>query len=303
MLNLLKSSVKKVKEAPKWAKLLGLGALGGLGLYALRRSSNEEEQQEPQVAITPTETAKEASTPAAASAKTPTPASVGAPKKFSDPVNVLIGLAQYSAILGKEYDMVKQAYLQGLAKYQEQLDKMLPAITVLAMKTPLSALTNEDLPEKIRTMFQYSRFDVAIEQLPKLLKGYYIAKANGINTEALTETDLMTIADNPAFVQNVNENFIQVMSTIAEHIKLQMKTNLELIGKLKDEYKFKLDTLKATADFMKKLIDAYLKEKALEIQAYKARTDAAYKMSKLALDREKLQQKAASSALPQIEVK
>ena len=299
MLNLLKSSVKKVKEAPRWAKLLGLGALGGLGLYALRRSSNEEEQQN---AITPTETTKEAPTPAVAS-KTPTSTTVDASKKFSDPVNALIGLAQYSAILGKEYDMVKQAYLQGLAKYQEQLDKILPAITVLAMKTPLSALTNEDLPEKVRTMFQYSRFDAAVEQLPKLLKGYYIAKANGINTEALTETDLMTIADNPAFVQNVNENFIQVMSTIAEHIKLQMKTNLELIGKLKDEYKFKLDTLKATADFMKKLIDAYLKEKALEIQAYKARTDAAYKMGKLALDREKLQQKAASSALPQIEVK
>jgi hypothetical protein len=56
--------------------------------------------------------------------------------------------------------------------------------------------------------------------------------------------DLITIADNPAFVQNVNENFIQVVSTIAEHMKLQIETNLKLLGKLKDEYKFKLDTLK-----------------------------------------------------------
>ena len=292
--------ITSIKNAPRWAKVLGgvLGGLGlgGAGLYALRTLSQEPE--EPQIDITP----EEAQTPAS---KVSSKASgLASPKTKTETkiptTHALLELAQYSVLLGQEYEAVKNSYLQSLAQYQEQLDKLLPAITVLAMKTPLSALTSEDLPDKVRTMFQYSRFDTALEQFPKLLQGYYIAKANGIDTTRLTEMDLITIADNPAFVQNVNENFIQVVSTIAEHMKLQMKTNLELLGKLKDEYKFKLDTLKATADFMKKMVDAILKEKALEIQKFKAMTDASYKASKLALEREKLNRQV--STIPDIEV-
>ena len=292
--------ITPIKNAPRWAKVLGgvLGALGlgGAGLYALRKLSQEPE--EPQIDITP----EEAQTPAS---KVSSKASgLASPKTKTETkiptTHALLELAQYSVLLGQEYEAVKNSYLQSLAQYQEQLDKLLPAITVLAMKTPLSALTSEDLPDKVRTMFQYSRFDTALEQFPKLLQGYYIAKANGIDTTRLTEMDLITIADNPAFVQNVNENFIQVVSTIAEHIKLQMETNLKLLGKLKDEYKFKLDTLKATADFMKKMVDAILKEKALEIQKFKAMTDASYKASKLALEREKLNRQV--STIPDIEV-
>jgi len=288
--------ITSIKNAPRWAKVLGGLGLGGAGLYALRKLSQEPE--EPQIDITP----EEAQTPAS---KVSSKASgLASPKTKTETkiptTHALLELAQYSVLLGQEYEAVKNSYLQSLAQYQEQLDKLLPAITVLAMKTPLSALTSEDLPDKVRTMFQYSRFDTALEQFPKLLQGYYIAKANGIDTTRLTEMDLITIADNPAFVQNVNENFIQVVSTIAEHMKLQMKTNLELLGKLKDEYKFKLDTLKATADFMKKMIDAILKEKALEIQKFKAMTDASYKASKLALEREKLNRQV--STIPNIEV-
>lgn len=288
--------ITPIKNAPRWAKVLGgvLGGLGlgGAGLYALRKLTQEPE--EPQIDITPQEAQTSASKVSGlAQPKTKTEAKIPT-------THALLELAQYSVLLGQEYEVVKANYLQSLAQYQEQLDKLLPAITVLAMKTPLSALTNEDLPDKVRTMFQYSRFDTALQQFPKLLQGYYIAKANGIDTTPLTETDLITIADNPAFVQNVNENFIQVVSTIAEHIKLQMKTNLELLGKLKDEYKFKLDTLKATADFMKKIVDAILKEEALEIQKFKAMTDASYKASKLALEREKLNRQV--STIPNIEV-
>ena len=284
--------ITSIKNAPRWAKVLGGLGLGGAGLYALRKLTQEPE--EPQIDITPQEAQTSASKVSGlAQPKTKTEAKIPT-------THALLELAQYSVLLGQEYEVVKANYLQSLAQYQEQLDKLLPAITVLAMKTPLSALTNEDLPDKVRTMFQYSRFDTALQQFPKLLQGYYIAKANGIDTTPLTETDLITIADNPAFVQNVNENFIQVVSTIAEHIKLQMKTNLELLGKLKDEYKFKLDTLKATADFMKKIVDAILKEEALEIQKFKAMTDASYKASKLALEREKLNRQV--STIPNIEV-
>ena len=296
MLGRIITSIKKIKNAPRWAKVLGGLGLGGAGLYALRKLNQEPE--EPQIDITP----QKAQTPAS---KVSSKASgLAQPKTKTETkiptTHALLELAQYSVLLGQEYEVVKSNYLQSLAQYQEQLDKLLPAITVLAMKTPLSALTNEDLPDKVRTMFQYSRFDTALQQFPKLLQGYYIAKANGIDTAPLTETDLIAIADNPAFVQNVNENFIQVVSTIAEHIKLQMKTNLELIGKLKDEYKFKLDTLKATADFMKNIINTALREKALEIEEFKAKTDASYKASKLALEREKLSQQ--HTVMPNIEV-
>ena len=291
--------ITSIKNAPRWAKVLGGLGLGGAGLYALRKLSQEPE--EPKIDITPEEAQTPASKVSSVSSKTSGLASPKTKTETKIPTtHALLELAQYSVLLGQEYEAVKNSYLQSLAQYQEQLDKLLPAITVLAMKTPLSALTSEDLPDKVRTMFQYSRFDTALEQFPKLLQGYYIAKANGIDTTRLTEMDLITIADNPAFVQNVNENFIQVVSTIAEHMKLQMKTNLELLGKLKDEYKFKLDTLKATADFMKKMIDAILKEKALEIQKFKAMTDASYKASKLALEREKLNRQV--STIPDIEV-
>ena len=291
--------ITSIKNAPRWAKVLGGLGLGGAGLYALRKLNQEPE--EPQIDITPQKAQTPASKVSSVSSKTSGLASPKTKTETKIPTtHALLELAQYSVLLGQEYEAVKNSYLQSLAQYQEQLDKLLPAITVLAMKTPLSALTSEDLPDKVRTMFQYSRFDTALEQFPKLLQGYYIAKANGIDTTRLTEMDLITIADNPAFVQNVNENFIQVVSTIAEHMKLQMKTNLELLGKLKDEYKFKLDTLKATADFMKKMVDAILKEKALEIQKFKAMTDASYKASKLALEREKLNRQV--STIPNIEV-
>jgi hypothetical protein len=51
---------------------------------------------------------------------------------------------------------------------------------------------------------------------------------------------------------------------------------------------------------MKKMVDAILKEKALEIQKFKAMTDASYKASKLALEREKLNRQV--STIPNIEV-
>jgi hypothetical protein len=176
----------------------------------------------------------------------------------------LIKLYQLSNALAVQYEQDANAFYQIYQTYEKKLEELLPVITVEMMKTPLSQMTAEDLPSKISTLFRYYSWDFAVQNFPKMLTGYYTLKMYNQKTENLTVNDLIAVADNPALAQN--ENMILLFQQIGELYKLKMQSALGQIGKLKDIYSFKLQTLKEQANMIKEMVKAILDQEALNFE-------------------------------------
>ena len=180
----------------------------------------------------------------------------------------LVKLYQLSGLLAMQYEQDAKTYYNIYQTYAEKLEKIIPVMTMMLAKTPLSQITAEDLPEKLFTMFKYYSWDFSTNNFPKVLQGYYLIKANGGDTSNLTIADLIVASENPALAQGVNENFVKILSTIAEVYKLNMQSALDQIGKLKDVYAFKLNTLKAQADMIQGIIEAIVDEENKRFDRY-----------------------------------
>ena len=221
----------------------------------------------------------------------------------------LAKLYQLSSLLALQYEHDAKTYHNIFQQYSEKLEKIIPVMTMTLAKTPLSHITSEDLPEKLYTMFKYYSWDFSANNFSKVLQGYYLIKANGGDTSNLTITDLIVASENPALAQGVNENFVMMLNKIAEIYKLNMQGVLDQIGKLKDVYAFKLNTLKAQADMINSIVkavadeekrrfDEYIKKRKLDIEEFKARTQASYRAESLNLRRQQLQQKLQQNQIP-----
>jgi len=232
----------------------------------------------------------------------------------------LIKLYQLSNALALQYEQDANAYYQIYQEYEKKLEELLPALAVEMMKTPLSQITGEDLPSKISTLFRYYSWDFAVQNFPKILKGYYLVKMydKHQDTSNLTINDLIAVADNPALAQN--ENMVKLFELIGEQYKLKMQNALGQIGKLKDIYAYKLNTLKEQANMIKEMVKAILdqeefnfyklaKTKELQLKEKQLATDSAYKQAKIAqgwealrLKRQQMEQKLlGNSSLINIE--
>jgi hypothetical protein len=263
MMNRLINFVKNNKI--KTLGALGIGSLLGSWLYA--RRGNKKPQVEPPQPTQPQTDQLKPTSKAPAKAST-TQLATGLQFQNENIVGgfipELIKLYQLSNALAVQYEQDANAFYQIYQTYEKKLEELLPVITVEMMKTPLSQMTAEDLPSKISTLFRYYSWDFAVQNFPKMLTGYYTLKMYNQKTENLTVNDLIAVADNPALAQN--ENMILLFQQIGELYKLKMQSALGQIGKLKDIYSFKLQTLKEQANMIKEMVKAILDQEALNFE-------------------------------------
>jgi hypothetical protein len=271
MINKLKTLVKNKKAL---FGTLGIGGLLGALLYARR------DDEEPKIDIqTPTQPqAKQSKSSSKASTKTSTnQIGIEQPQNqniIGGFIPELIKLYQLSNALAVQYEQDANAFYQIYQAYEKKLEELLPIITIEMMKTPLSQITGADLPSKISTLFRYYSWDFAVQNFPKVLKGYYLVKMynKDQDTSNLTINDLVAVADNPALAQN--ENMVKLFELIGEQYKLKMQNALGMIGKLKDIYSYKLQTLKEQANMIQNIVKTILDQEALNF-------DKQYKIASL----------------------
>jgi len=229
----------------------------------------------------------------------------------------LIKLYQLTNVLALQYEQDAEVYYKIYQLYEKKLEELIPVITVELAKTPLSQMTGADLPSKISTLFKYYSWDFAVQNFPKILKGYYLLKMHNQDTTNLTINDLIAVADNPALAQN--ENVLRIFEQIGELYKLKMKGVLEQLGKLKDVYAYRLNVLKEQANMIKNIINTILDQEELNFRRWVEREklrlqekrlaiDSAYKKAKIAqgwealrIKREQLNQKL-SGGIPLIKI-
>jgi hypothetical protein len=212
----------------------------------------------------------------------------------------LLKLYQLSNILAQQYEEEAKAYYQVFQEYSERLEKLIPYLALSLSKTPLGMMTGFDLPEIMDNLLKYYPWEYAKQVFPKVLTGYYILKANGHgDLTRFTIEDLIIASENPALAEATNQNWHDLLLNIAENYKLVMQSALDQVGKLKDLYTYRLNTLNAQAKMIKNIVDAILKEEKqnfekfiktwdMQIKELRAKTDTSYKSGRLALEKEKL---------------
>jgi acyl transferase domain-containing protein len=152
------------------------------------------------------------------------------------------------------YEETAQNLMQANELYEKQLLGILPTIPLLLAKTPLNNMTNEDLLQHTSALFSSMPYSTALQSVDKLMKGYYIAKMNGVDPKTLTTTDLIEIAKNPVLAKSTDENLAQFLSQIGEVLKYKIKSNLDKIGVVKDAYDLRLKELQEIGKIYKDTI-------------------------------------------------
>ncbi len=313
----------------KWIVGLGLGGLIGAGYLAGRSISGDEDeqkidiqkdnqtQQSQQLQQSQPKTSKRITTGTSGSSKETHQETKQDETVVGAFIPELIKLYQLTNALALQYEQDAEAYYRIYQIYEKKLEELIPIISVELAKTPLSQMTGADLPSKISTLFKYYSWNFAIENFPKILKGYYLLKMYNQDTTNLTINDLIAVADNPALAQN--ENVLRIFEQIGELYKLKMQGVLEQLGKLKDVYAYKLNVLKEQANMIKNMINAILDQEELNFRRWAEREklrlqekrlaiDSAYKSAKIAqgwealrLKREQLKAKL-SEGMPLIKI-
>ncbi len=317
----MKDKLKNLVKSKKFWIPTGIATLLGAWSYARR------DNKEPQIVEQPTPQTKtqQAKPTGKVSPKAPTTQLTTEPQTQDQNIvgafiPELLRLYQLSNALAVQYEQDANAYYQIYQEYEKKLEELLPAMVVEMMKTPLSQMTGADLPSKISTLFRYYSWDFAVENFPKILKGYYMVKMynKDQDTSNLTINDLIAVAENPALAQN--ENMVRLFELIGEQYKLKMQNALGQIGKLKDIYAFKLNTLKEQANMIKEMVKAILdqeefnfyksvKNRELQLKEKQLAIDSAYKQGKLAqgwealrLKRQQMEQQLLGNS-PLIEIR
>ncbi len=311
MINALVNLIKSKKF------LIPAGTTGALlGAWSYARRDDEEPQIEEQPAPqTKTKQAKPTGkvSPNASTTQLTTEPQTQDQNIVGAFIPELLRLYQLSNALAVQYEQDANAYYQIYQEYEKKLEELLPAMIVEMMKTPLSQMTGADLPSKISTLFRYYSWDFAVENFPKILKGYYIVKMynKDQDTSNLTINDLIAVAENPALAQN--ENMVRLFELIGEQYKLKMQNALGQIGKLKDIYAYKLQTLKEQANMIKEMVKAILDQEALNFdRQYKIATlnqkerqfneMMRWRWAQYGLAKQKLEQKSDASSPFKIEI-
>jgi hypothetical protein len=184
------------------------------------------------------------------------------------------------------YDALSQQYLQANDIYEKQLLQTMQTIPFLLAKTPLNNITSEDLNEHLNSLLTSMPYTEAIERVNHVVKGYYLAKTNGVDPKSLSTTDLMMIAENPVLARSVNENIVQFLEQTGEILKYKIKSNMDKVGALKDQYQNVLKELEEKGKLYKSIIDALKFEIKQEFDWNKFTT-------KLNADMQKFSQKLA----------
>ncbi len=175
------------------------------------------------------------------------------------------------------YEETAQKYTQANEEYEKQLLGILPTIPLLLTKTPLNNMTNEDLLSHTNTLFSSMPYSTALQSVDKLMKGYYLAKMNGVDPSSLSTIDLVEIAENPVLAKSVDENLANFLTQIGEVIKYKIKSNMDKVGALKDQYQNVLKELEEKGKLYKSLIDAFKFEAKLNFDINKFNETMRYK--------------------------
>jgi hypothetical protein len=184
------------------------------------------------------------------------------------------------------YDNLSQQYLQANDIYEKQLLQTMQTIPFLLAKTPLNNITTEDLNEHLTNLLTSMPYTEAVEKVNNVVKGYYLAKTNGVDPKSLSTTDLTMIAENPVLARSVNENIVQFLEQTGEILKYKIKSNMDKVGALKDQYQNVLKELEEKGKLYKSIIDAIKFEMKQDYDLYKFNT-------KLNTDMQKFSQKLA----------
>jgi len=203
----------------------------------------------------------------------------------------LLKLYELSNLLAVQYEQDAKAYYQIYQEYSEKLEKLIPHMVLLMSKTPLGMMNNLDLPEKLNHFFKYYSWEYIQENFDKVIKGYYILKANGHqDVSHYTIQDLIVASENETLAQAMNQNLLNLLTNFAENYKIAMQSALDQIGKLKDLYAYRLNVLKAQADMINGIIYAILDEERQNFEKL-------YKTEYLKVLQEKLRQSWAKLGL------
>jgi ElaB/YqjD/DUF883 family membrane-anchored ribosome-binding protein len=246
-----KNIVNKALEYVKKNK--GKGAVVGtiLGLFGLGAMlSGDEEQPQAPTSLPPQQPPPQQPTeqqPAIQQPTTPVFQVADYSSEYSEELKQvqeqMLKLFQDLDRYRQMYDEVLQQYTVANEYYEKQLLQIMPAIPLLLAKTPLNNITHEDLIQHTNTLFTSMPYSVALQNVDKMMKGYYIAKVNGVDPKTLSTIDLVEIADNPVLAKSSDENLAQFLSQIAEVLKFKIKSNLDKIGAIKDAYDTRLKEL------------------------------------------------------------
>lgn len=117
--------------------------------------------------------------------------------------------------------------------------------------------------------------------LPKVIKGYVIAKTTGLDLGSLTYMDLAEFADNPNIVKNIqDEDFKMALEVISKSIANEYQQRLYEYKALQEDLSRRMQALELTkgiiaqiAQDLAKAISAILENRQLDIMAYNAATN------------------------------
>jgi len=190
------------------------------------------------------------------------------------------------------YDDTIQKYSQVNDIYEKQLLGIMPTIPLLLSKTPLNTMTNEDLVSHTNSLFNSMPYSTALQSMDRLLKGYYLAKMNGVDPSALSTGDLFQIADNPVLAKSVDENLATYLTQVSEILKFKIKSNLDKIGAVKDAYNSQLKELHEKGDILKEMLKSIKDEYMYKLNSEKADINTWYTNEKIKLLDKKIEMSA-----------
>ncbi|MBX0311711.1 MAG: hypothetical protein JHC31_08025, partial [Sulfurihydrogenibium sp.] len=255
----LSKALEYANKYKKWGIIAGL--FGG-GAYLLDKLFSHP-QQPTQTQEQPIQTQEQPAQAQPQEQQTPLQSAPSYPDYSDDIKQLQQSFLQLADRLDKQrqaYDIAMNKYIQANDLYEKQLAKILPSISLLLAKTPLSNMTNEDLIQHTNTLFTEMPYEDALNRVSSLTKGYYIAKMNGVDPKTLSTTDLLEIAENPVFAKSTNENLAQFLAQIGEILKYKIKNNLDKIGAIKDMYGNVVKELHEQANVYKELFNAIKSE-------------------------------------------
>lgn len=197
--------------------------------------------------------------------------------ELPEPQNVLpsqlvqLAVNFQNLILAKmnEYETITGSLLKANQLYEQKLSQVIPAIALSLGKAPFSQLTDPDLPQKIGKLLEYTPYTAGIGNVSKLVKGYYLAKVNGVDTTNMAPDELVLLAENPVLAKGLPEQLGQMLETYAQSLQLNINNNLKQIGIIKDMFSVEQKYLSSYATVLKSLMSGIVSSNRIDMeQAY-----------------------------------